>query len=278
MRFLSTLRLLLFVLVVVSGSAEAATTTPTLLDNNDNLQQMMRIKERTTMDNDDEHQTTPRRQLQEATTTNNSSTTTRLQRRTVLPLRFLDNDNESPETTKTIESTIYTVLFQGDMNQGRHSVKHQMQLCSGGRILLEPTVHGVVTVPIPDKSSVRITADRTALLEQGARLALQFLGISTSSGNTSRGGTTTTSSSSFLNQLRQLADHVVVILPESYPDHDFLASADISNSVSVYSVAWATSLSAYMHEVRIVWAFSVLCGVCRMDIKHDDVSNTHITC
>jgi hypothetical protein len=46
-----------------------------------------------------------------------------------------------------------------------------------------------------------------------------------------------------------LADHIVVILPALYPDASFLATAEVGSGISIYSVEWATSLSAFMHEL-----------------------------
>lgn len=161
----------------------------------------------------------------------------------VMVVRILDQEEDSLNK-RSIESKLESVLFYGVNNgdgQMLVSVKEQMSFCSQGMVALEPSPYGIITAliePLLRENYGSSNAWKEAMLEQGARVALRQLNL-----YNAESGVSATS------QIRQMADHVVMILPESYQNEDFLAAADVGNTMSMFTVQWATSLSAFMHEL-----------------------------
>lgn len=136
------------------------------------------------------------------------------------------------------------------------SVQQQMRQCSAGRVNFVPAATssdatsnnnngdtGILTLLVP---SVSDSGDRGAWVEAAAQLVVQQ----------HFGGTVTAlhSGQRYTGQLRQVANHVVVVLPADFVssiagEQPFLAKGEIDNVLSVYAVTYATSLSAYLHEL-----------------------------
>lgn len=156
--------------------------------------------------------------------------------RSILVIRILTQP-EDAATTATMQQTLQSVLYDGQDQQP--SVRAQMLSCSAGRVHLQPAApQGFLTVSV---SGISSTSHVDWVESAAASLIPQHYPQLSSESSTS--------TSSFTALLRTVADHVVVILPSDYPDASFLATAEIDASLSMYSIPWATSLSAYMHEL-----------------------------
>jgi Gametolysin peptidase M11 len=171
---------------------------------------------------------------------------TQQEQRSLLILRILEAP-ENPVLTSEQHTKLQAVLFDGDVSASGPlpSVQEQMLLCSADRVRFVPldvpnladnVVEVVVDQALSDPS------DYDEWVEVAAAIALDGPLHSLSP---------TSSFSSATAQLREVADHILVLLPESYvsSDTEFIATAEISNRISIYTVPWATSLSAYMHEL-----------------------------
>ena len=161
---------------------------------------------------------------------------------TVLVVRILDGDAqfvpEDAETTTRITETLHKILFYGINDPNYPSVQEQFYQCSGGTYLLEPTRDGVLTVTV----SVDTPSDKELWREAAAKAVLEQLLDTTN---------IDTSTVPALAQLRSVADHVTLILPQSYIDQydpDYRATGEVASSLSTFSSDWAVSLSAYLHE------------------------------
>ena len=167
------------------------------------------------------------------------------EQRSLLILRILDAP-EDPILSTEQHTKLQSVLFNGEVNENGAlpSVQEQMLLCSADRVRLLP-----LDVPNQEDNVVDVLVDQNLLnpadynewVEVAAAIAMEGPLSSFSTG----------SFSSATAQIREVADHVLVLLPESFPsaDTEFIATAEILNRLSIYSVPWATSLSAYMHEL-----------------------------
>ena len=184
-----------------------------------------------------------------------------LQRRQrgILVIRILDAPEDSA-TTLDRHSTLRAVLFDGgDDITTMPSVQQQMQACSGNSVLFVPQ-------PISDTNDhfiMDIVVDPTLITDQSSRNewveVMASIACDPDTGplrqliGTNPDGNVFTLEPDddyyYTSLLRQVADHVIVVLPGTYPDDTFLATAEIGNRLSMYSVAWATSLSTYMHEL-----------------------------
>lgn len=171
-----------------------------------------------------------------------------VQRRSVLVVRILDVE-EDLATESRINDELNKFLFTG--NAGVTSVMQQMKLCSGGQIEFEPADAGILSVVVavgPEEQN------RDVWVEATAATVMEDTVLSVNRSNYDIStiipiSTGVRIEEDYIGQLRNAADHVIVILPPSYPDESFLAHAEVNHSISVFSSAWATSLSALMHEL-----------------------------
>ena len=188
------------------------------------------------------------------------------ERRSLLVIRILDTPEDS-NTTLDRHATLRAVLFDGgDDAATMPSVQKQMNLCSGNAILLVPqfipdttdnnSEETFIVDILVSPNLISDQANRNEWVEVMASIAcdpdtgpLRNLIGSSSSSNGNVFILEPDDDYYFTSVLRQVADHVVVVLPSIYPDTDFLATAEINNRISMYSVPWATSLSTYMHEL-----------------------------
>jgi Gametolysin peptidase M11 len=129
-----------------------------------------------------------------------------------------------------LENELRNVLF----DDANYSVQRQMQDCSGGRVILQ--LQQIVSVTV---SSVSSTSSDTDAWTSAA--AEQVLSQHFTMQDESVMG--------YKEQLRHLADHVLLILPETFPSAQFVANAEVGRSLCVFSIEWIHSLSAYMHEM-----------------------------
>jgi len=151
-------------------------------------------------------------------TQSHRQTTTVSRRRTVLIIRV-----NNPVTT---ESQIYHAVFV--------DMKQQMAACSADQLDFEPTPYGVMNLQIP----MRL---RPGNVDEFVRLA------ESAATNHVRGGG--------VHDIREVADHVVVVLPRV---EDFVGSADVGSlstagfrqlgMVSKYGDGYSLSLTVLMHE------------------------------
>jgi len=164
-----------------------------------------------------------------------------VQKRSVLLVRILDaRAPEDAATEAHITETLFRVLFLGRSNDDDSdtypSVAEQMRLCSNGRIELEATPFGVltVTVSVNDDDAGSAVAWRQAAAEV---VLTQLVG-------------TQDHETPYEMQMRRLAHHVAVILPDTFADRDpvFRATGELDSSLSTFAPSWSLSLSAYMHE------------------------------
>lgn len=182
----------------------------------------------------------PKRQRRRATNTAG-------QHQSVLVVRIM-NAPEDSVTTANVENELFVALFQG-VNASSPSVKKQMMLCSRGRVILNPIsdansiVSVVISVPSGQENS------RETWLETAAQMVMQIYFSSQLPVLQGDGTTATTTVTSYLNRLRHQADHVIMILPTSYPDTSFVGTADVNSSLSSFAATWITSLSSAMHEL-----------------------------
>jgi Gametolysin peptidase M11 len=149
--------------------------------------------------------------------------------RSVLVLRLLTG-NEDSGSASIIENELNNVLFR---EQTEPSVQTQMRLCSGGRILLQPASEGILTVQVNLGGNTNVEAWTTAAAQ---KVMQEHYG-------------TDDSVTGYKEQLRNRADHVLIILPASFPGNNFVANAEIGHSICVFTLEWIASLSAYMHEM-----------------------------
>ena len=142
--------------------------------------------------------------------------------RTILVLRVTAQSMREPTVSA---SELYKLLFSDTV-----SLKQQMNQCSAGKVIFNPTNYGVLDVEVTDKKSKNMSLnDFIIAIEQAA---LNYV------------------SSSFTN-IRQVADHVIMILP---PRSDgFVASAEIGSysqaTTSMYNNVYGASLSVLLHEI-----------------------------
>ena len=137
-----------------------------------------------------------------------------------------DDDSDG----NTIKNEINNVLFYESTEV---TVQRQMQMCSGGRIQLQPSSDGIITIRMNNLGTNRVEAYTLAASEQVMKEHYR----------------STDTILGFKEQLRRKADHVLIILPESFPANTFVANAEIGRSICVFSYEWLSSLSAYMHEM-----------------------------
>jgi Gametolysin peptidase M11 len=106
------------------------------------------------------------------------------------------------------------------------SLKWQLNRCSAGQVNLNPTNYGVLTVPIDGSSTAMDT-----MVQMAQTNALNYV--------------------SGVSDIREVADHVMLILPPM--NVDFVAKAEIGggsrHSTSTFSGANAGSLSVLSHEI-----------------------------
>lgn len=147
--------------------------------------------------------------------------------RSVLVIRIVTDDDSDGNT---IKNEINNVLFYESTEV---TVQRQMQMCSGGRIQLQPSSDGIITIRMNNLGTTRVEAYTLAASEQVMKEHYR----------------STDTILGFKEQLRRKADHVLIILPESFPANTFVANAEIGRSICVFSYEWLSSLSAYMHEM-----------------------------
>ena len=147
--------------------------------------------------------------------------------RSVLVIRIVTDDDSDGNT---IKNEINNVLFYESTEV---TVQRQMQMCSGGRIQLQPSSDGIITIRMNNLGTNRVEAYTLAASEQVMKEHYR----------------STDTILGFKEQLRRKADHVLIILPESFPANTFVANAEIGRSICVFSYEWLSSLSAYMHEM-----------------------------
>ena len=182
------------------------------------------------------------RQLQQQQRQRSLQSSPAVQKRSVLLVRIRDARAPSREDAATeadITETLFRVLFLGrgnDDSETYPSVAEQMRLCSNGRIELEATPFGVltVTVAVDDDDAGSAVAWRQAAAEV---VLTQLIG-------------TQDHETPYEMQMRRLAHHVAVILPDTFTETDpeFRATGELENSMSTFAPSWSLSLSAYMHE------------------------------
>ncbi len=146
--------------------------------------------------------------------------------RTILVIRIVTDGDSNRNSDET---KIKNVLFD---EATQITVQRQMQLCSGGRIVLQPSNDGIITLRM-NYLGGQVEAYTTAATEQAMKEHFR-------SSNTLTG---------YKEQLRKMADHVLIILPSSFPANTFVANAEIGRSICVFSYQWMASISAYMHEM-----------------------------
>jgi hypothetical protein len=185
-------------------------------------------------------------------------TTNDVQSRSVLFVRILedDDDPEDTSTTESIHTQLNSILFNGNttymtitapngqvFNTTGISVQEQMIRCSLGTVVLSPLSNhnnGHIWDIIVSSSSVTDRSDRSQWISAVANTAYT-LGYLTNDENNENDRTP---------GLRMMADHVIVILPPNYSNQDeFVASAEVNNTISVFLSTVTTSLSMYMHEL-----------------------------
>lgn len=147
--------------------------------------------------------------------------------RSVLVVRIVTG---SDSDGSTIEREINNVLFY---ESTQITVQRQMQLCSGGRILLQPSNDGIITVQMNNLGTSQVEPYTLAAAEKVMKDHYH----------------STDTLIGYKEQLRKMADHVLIILPESFPANTFVANAEIGRPICVFSYQWLSSLSAYMHEM-----------------------------
>ena len=171
--------------------------------------------------------------LPEASSTAMSSITRErqldVQYRSVLVVRILaagygDDDGSY------LENELRNVLF----DDASYSVQRQMQDCSGGRIILQ--LQRIVSVTVSSVSSTSSSTDAWVKAAAEQVLSEYFTMLDESI-------------MGYKDQLRNLADHVILVLPETFPSSSFVANAEVGNSLCVFSIEWIRSLSAFMHEM-----------------------------
>ena len=180
--------------------------------------------------------------------------------RTVLVIRILE-ESEDTETSNAHHTQLNTILFQGNttylttttdsgiaLNRTGVSVSEQFSLCSMGKINLLPlSTHSnghIWDIVIDSSSTFLVTdrSDRSQWISAAAKTAYN-LGYIINDDNDNENDQTP--------GLRSMANHVIVILPPKYPNEklDFLASAEVNHSISVFDASLTNSLSMYMHEL-----------------------------
>lgn len=182
-----------------------------------------------------------------------------VEQRTVLVIRALEQ-SEDEETSSLHHTQLNTILFNGNttymtstttsgitLNRTGVSVSEQFSQCSMGKINLVPlSAHSnghIWDIVIDSSTSSSIVTDRTdrsQWISASASVAYS-LGYITNDENNNDDRTP---------GLRSMADHVIVILPPTYPNPgDFLASAEVNSSISIFDASLTNSLSMYMHEL-----------------------------
>ena len=191
------------------------------------------------------------RHLAESNETSISSGGGGVQERSILVVRILEEE-EDAETTTLVHSQLQEVLFDGNstsfayttpngqaVNTMGVSVSQQMQLCSAGAIQFYPLSHSngyiwevVLSNAVEDVSDTSqwIEAAANQLLTNGALNAVEDAWDGKDS-------------------LRAVADHVIMVLPASFPDQEYVASAEVNNTISVFSAHLISSISMFMHEL-----------------------------
>lgn len=147
--------------------------------------------------------------------------------RSVLVVRIVtDGDSDG----NIIENEINNVLFY---ESTQITVQRQMKLCSGGRIIFQPSNDGIITVRMNNLGTSRVEPYTMAVSEKVMKEYYR----------------STDTLVGYKEQLRKMADHVLIILPESFPANTFVANAEIGRPICVFSYQWLSSISAYMHEM-----------------------------
>lgn len=204
--------------------------------------------------------TSHHRNLQQEWISNSTSNTDNdVDQRTVLVIRILE-ESEDTDTSNLHHTQLNTILFNGNttyltttthsgitLNRTGVSVSEQFSQCSMGKISLVPlSTHAnghIWDIVIDSSSNALITdrSDRSQWISASASTAFN-LGYLTNDNNYNEDRTP---------GLREMADHVIVVLPLTYPNADleFLASAEVNNSISVFDASLTNSLSMYMHEL-----------------------------
>jgi Gametolysin peptidase M11 len=152
-----------------------------------------------------------------------------VQYHSVLVVRIL-SAGSSDSDGSILENELRNVLF----DDANYSVQRQMQDCSGGRIILQLERIVAVTVSSVSRTSGDVEAWTTAAAEQvlSQHFTMQDVNVM-----------------GYKEQLRNLADHVLLILPNTFPSSQFVANAEVGRSLCVFSIEWMQSMSAFMHEM-----------------------------
>lgn len=180
-----------------------------------------------------------------------NTTTFSVRERSVVVVRILEEEEDSELTTQ-VHSQLQEVLFDGNSTtfsittpSGQEvtsigvSVSQQMQLCSAGALLFYPLSHPngyiwdvILSSSVDDVSDTGqwIEAAANQLLTDGIFDAVE-------------------DAYDAKDSLRAVADHVVVVLPPSFPDQEYAASAEVNHTISIFSSLLTFSLSMYMHEL-----------------------------
>jgi Gametolysin peptidase M11 len=180
-----------------------------------------------------------------------SGTTPSVQKRSVVVVRILEEE-EDLETTTQVHSQLQEVLFDGnstsfsittpsgqEVNSIGVSVSQQILLCSAGALTFYPLTHsnGYVWEVILS-SKVDDVSDTSQWIEAAANQLLTN-GVINEVEDAYDGK----------DSLRAVANHVIVVLPSSFPDQEYAASAEVNNTISIFSSLLTFSLSMYMHEL-----------------------------
>jgi hypothetical protein len=178
--------------------------------------------------------------------------------RSVLVIRILEDESEIGDTTM-IETQLNTILFTGNstymvtkapngitLNTTGTSVSQQLYKCSMGQVTLTPLSHANSHIwnIIVDASKIDNRNERTQWISAAAKVAYTSGYITSSNSDSS-------SEIDRTGDLRKIAQHVILILPPKYPNEngDFLASAEVNSTISVFLSTMTNSLSMYLHEL-----------------------------
>jgi Gametolysin peptidase M11 len=180
-----------------------------------------------------------------------NGTTASVRERSVVVVRILEEAEDSELTTQ-VHSQLQEVLFDGnstsfsittpsgqEVNSIGVSVSQQMLLCSAGALTFYPLSHsnGFIWEVILS-SSVDDVSDTGQWIEAAANQLLTD-GVINKVEDAYDGK----------DSLRAVADHVIMVLPSSFPDQEYAASAEVNHTISIFSSLLTFSLSMYMHEL-----------------------------
>lgn len=135
----------------------------------------------------------------------------------VLVIRVVGRDSEPTFSS----NELFNITFSDDI-----SVKNQMKLCSGGKLMITPTRYGVLDVPI----NMNVTgASHVDVVNAAIARAPALVRES-------------------VNDIRDLVDAVMIVVPPGTKGA-WAAFGALNGKTTTYNDRWAAYLSGPMHEI-----------------------------